>query len=79
MHGRHTEDELLAKIRRLPPEKLATVEYFVDFLMQREEERRLTQASAKASEAVFAEIWDTPDDADYIGDAVRHVHAELMG
>jgi hypothetical protein len=65
MHGRNTEDELLAKIRRLPPEKLAAVEYFVDFLMQREVERRLTQASARASEAVFAEIWDTPDDADY--------------
>jgi hypothetical protein len=65
MNQEGNEDQLLAKIRRLPPEKLAAVEYFVDFLSQREEERRLTRASAKASEVVFAEIWDTPDDADY--------------
>jgi hypothetical protein len=65
MNHEHSEDKLLAKIRRLLPEKLAAVEYFVDFLSQREEDRRLAQAATKASEAVFAELWDNPDDAEY--------------
>jgi hypothetical protein len=63
--GRQTEEQLLAKIRRLPPEKLAAVEEFVDFLAQREEDRRLAQLVTKVSEAAFADIWDNPDDADY--------------
>lgn len=65
MGHEHSEDQLLAKIRRLPPEKLAAVEYFVDFLSQREADRRLVQAATKASEAALAEIWDNPDDAEY--------------
>ena len=65
MNRGHNDDQLLAKIRRLPPEKQAAVEYFVDFLAQREEDRRLVQAAAKASEAAFAEIWDNPDDPEY--------------
>jgi hypothetical protein len=65
MSREHIEDQLLVKIRRLPAEQLATVEYFIDFLSQREEDRRLNQATTKASEAAFAEIWDNPDDAEY--------------
>jgi hypothetical protein len=65
MRPEDSPDQLLAKIRRLPPEKVAAAEYFVDFLAQREEDRRLTQAAAKGSEAVFAEVWDNPDDAEY--------------
>ena len=65
MNHAHSEDKLLAKIRRLPPEKLAAVEYFVDFLSQREEDRQLARAATKVSEAVFAEIWGNPDDAEY--------------
>jgi hypothetical protein len=65
MSHEHNEDQLLAKIRRLPPEKLAAVEDFVDFLSQREADRRLAQAATKASEAALAEIWDNPDDAEY--------------
>jgi hypothetical protein len=61
MNHQHSDDKLLAKIRRLPPEKLAAVEYFVDFLSQREEDR----AASKVSEAVFAEVWNNPDDAEY--------------
>jgi hypothetical protein len=44
---------------------VAAAEYFVDFLAQREEDRWLTRAAAKGSEAVFAELWDNPDDAEY--------------
>ncbi|HKA52038.1 MAG TPA: toxin-antitoxin system, antitoxin component, Xre family protein [Candidatus Binatia bacterium] len=56
---------LIEKIRVLPPEKLAEVEDFVDFLRQRDEDRRLTRAAAGLSEAAFQKIWDNPDDADY--------------
>lgn len=60
-----TEQELLAKIRRLPPERVAEVEDFVDFLRQRDEERGATDAAARLSEASFAQVWENPDDADY--------------
>ncbi len=59
------EEDLLAKIRGLPPERVAEVEDFVDFLCQREQERVLSQATTKLSEAAFAKIWDNPDDAEY--------------
>ena len=62
---RGEEEELLAKIRMLAPERVAEVEDFVDFLRLRDEEQRLTQAATKFSEAAFARVWDHPDDADY--------------
>ena len=62
---RGDEEELLAKIRSLPPERVAEVEDFVDFLRLRDEEQRLTQAASKLSEAAFARVWENPDDADY--------------
>jgi hypothetical protein len=62
---RPSEEELLAKIRRLAPERVAEVEDFVDFLRQRDEEQQLTEAASRLSEAAFAKAWDHPDDADY--------------
>ena len=59
------EHQLLEKIRALPPEKLAEVEDFVDFLQARDEDRRLSFAAAKMSEAAFAQRWDNPEDAAY--------------
>ncbi|MCC6441660.1 MAG: DUF2281 domain-containing protein [Rhodanobacteraceae bacterium] len=56
---------LLKKIKQLPPQRLAEVEDFVDFLHAREEEHRLTRAAAKSSEASFAQVWDNEDDAAY--------------
>ncbi len=61
---RGDEQELLAKIRRLPPERVAEVEDFVDFLRQRDEEQQLTRAASRLSEAAFARVWESPDDAD---------------
>ncbi|TDI38193.1 MAG: DUF2281 domain-containing protein [Acidobacteria bacterium] len=58
-------DTLIEKIRSLPPEKAAEVEDFVDFLRQRSEKNRLSQAAAKLSEEAFAEVWDNPEDAVY--------------
>jgi hypothetical protein len=62
---RPSEEELLAKIRRLAPERVAEVEDFVDFLRSRDEEQQLTRAATQLSEAAFARAWDSPDDADY--------------
>jgi hypothetical protein len=59
------EQKLLEKIKRLPPEKAAEVEDFVDFLSQRESERDLARAATRLSEDAFAKVWDNEDDADY--------------
>lgn len=56
---------LIDKIRALPPERVAEVEDFVDFLRQRNVDRRLTQAATKLSEGSFKKVWDNPEDSDY--------------
>jgi hypothetical protein len=56
---------LFDKIKQLPPQRMAEVEDFVDFLRGREAEQRLTHAAAKASEASFARVWDNDEDAAY--------------
>jgi hypothetical protein len=63
--GKRSDRELIEKIRSLPADKVAEVEDFVDFLRQREEERRLAKAVSGASEVAFAKVWDNPDDAAY--------------
>jgi len=59
------DETLIEKIRSLPPEKVAEVEEFVDFLRTGNNERRLTHAAARLSQDGFARVWDNPDDADY--------------
>ena len=61
----HQELALLEKLRALPPERIAEVEDFVDFLRLREQEPALTQAATKLSERAFHQVWDNPDDAAY--------------
>lgn len=56
---------LLRKIEELPPERMAEVEDFVDFLRLRDEARKLTRGAAKLSERALEEVWDNPDDAGY--------------
>jgi len=56
---------LMEKIAVLPPEKVAEVEDFVDFLYLRAQDYRLTQAASKLSEEAFRKVWDNPDDAAY--------------
>ncbi len=60
----HT-DQLLNKIRRLPPEKVAVVDDFVDFLESRSKGNCLVKAAGKLSEASFQKTWDNPEDAEY--------------
>jgi len=57
------EDALIRKIRSLPPEKVAEVEDFVEFLAERDD-RQLTQAAAKLAERAFRKVWDNSTDAD---------------
>ena len=57
-------EELIEKIKSLPPERVAEVEDFVDFIAQRDE-RRLVQAAAKLSEESFAKVWDNEEDSAY--------------
>jgi len=62
----NTSDQvLLNKIRQLPPQRVAEVEDFVDFLRAREGDKRLTVDAAKASEAAFARVWENDEDAAY--------------
>jgi hypothetical protein len=60
-----SDQTLIEKIRGLPPDKVAKVEEFVDLLRQSDDDRRLTAAWMKLSEAAFARAWDNPDDAEY--------------
>jgi hypothetical protein len=60
-----TEQVLIEKIRQLPPQRLAEVEDFVDFLRTREDDQPLTQAAARASEASFSAVWNNDEDAAY--------------
>ncbi|MCP3963885.1 MAG: DUF2281 domain-containing protein [bacterium] len=59
------DQTLLDKIRSLPAEKMAEVEDFVDFLRQRDDDRRLTRAATELSEDAFRRVWDNDEDAAY--------------
>jgi hypothetical protein len=56
---------LIEKIRKLPAEKQAEVEDFVDFLNLRDEDRRLTRSAARISEEAFRQVWDNEADSAY--------------
>lgn len=64
MNARDAQN-LIEKLKSLPPQRQAEVEDFVDFLRSREEDQRLTRAAARASEPAFAKVWDNEDDAEY--------------
>lgn len=57
-------EELIEKIRKLPPERIVEVEDFVDFIAQRDDQR-LVRAAQKLSEEAFLEVWDNEEDAVY--------------
>ena len=66
MSSQQPEDPtLFEKLRDLPPEKLAEVEDFVDFLRHKDEDRGLRQAAMKLSEGVFEKAWNNSADAAY--------------
>ena len=60
----HTQ-QLFDKIQRLPPEKVAVVDDFVDFLESRGKEDSMVKSAEKLSEQSFQNVWDNPEDAKY--------------
>ncbi len=62
---RAPQGAILSKMRDLPPEKVAEVEDFVDFLHQRQEDPRLTHAASKMAEKALAKVWSNSADAAY--------------
>ncbi len=59
------EETLIQKIQSLPPERVAEVEDFVDFLTVRDQERLFMQVTTRLSEEAFRAVWDNADDAEY--------------
>ncbi|MBK1733324.1 hypothetical protein [Thiococcus pfennigii] len=58
-------EQVREKLERLAPERLAEVEDFIDFLRERDQDRRLRRDYAQAAESAFAEVWDNDEDAVY--------------
>jgi hypothetical protein len=65
MQAQQYAQDLLNRINRLPPEKIAVVEDFVEFLGHRNEIDRLITAASKLSEKSFQKVWDNAEDAEY--------------
>ncbi len=59
------QEQILAKLKRLSPSRLAEVADFIDFLQQRDQEKQLQQDYAKTSETAFNKVWDNDDDTVY--------------
>ena len=60
----HTQ-QLFNKIQRLPPEKIAVLDDFVDFLESRSKDEGLVKAAERLSRRSFQNVWDNPEDAEY--------------
>ncbi len=60
-----SQQALVEKILKLPPDKVLEVEDFVDFLLTRTQDHQLGTAAAALSAAAFQTVWDNPDDAEY--------------
>ena len=58
-------DQVMQKLSHLSPEKLNEVDNFIDFIQERDHDRRLRQATMKASEEAFSKVWDNDEDAAY--------------
>lgn len=56
---------LMEKLNKLPPERVAEVEDFVDYLRLKDQDHTLAATATKVSEPSFARVWDNPDDAAY--------------
>lgn len=63
--GSNQRRTLIDKLDQLPPERLAEVEDFIDFLRTRDQDHAVTRAASKVSEASFSKVWDNTDDAAY--------------
>ena len=57
--------ELIDKLEALPPERIAEVEDFIDFLKDRDTDGQLRRAALHTAEPAFGKVWDNPDDSVY--------------
>lgn len=60
-----TPEALLEKLKALPPDRLAEVEDFIDFVCTRAQDRALTALALAASEPALARLWNNAEDAAY--------------
>ena len=58
-------ERVVLKLAQLPPERIAEVADFVDFLAQREQEKHGAAVIAQMSGPALEKIWDNQDDAEY--------------
>ena len=61
---RHIQ-QMMKKLKALPPARAAEVEDFIDFLQTRDSNRGLVQATKAITEARLKALWDNADDAVY--------------
>ena len=59
------ERSLVQKLRELPPERVAEVEDFIDFLRQRAGDRQAKADFMRRSEDALRTVWDNDEDAAY--------------
>jgi hypothetical protein len=65
MAGHDVIESMVEKLKALPPERLAEVEDFVDFLKAKNSDRALTTAAMGVSEPSLTRVWDNDEDAAY--------------
>ena len=61
----HDTQALFDKIQALPPERIAEIEDFVDFIASRTQDLAFMRAATAASTASFAKVWENPEDDAY--------------
>lgn len=59
------EQTLIEKVRLLPPEKMAEVFDFVEFLHHKASSFELVKSASQLSEQSFSKVWDNALDAEY--------------
>lgn len=57
--------QVVKKLKALPPARAAEVEDFIDFLHSRDSDRQLIQAAKAITQPSLKVIWDNPADAAY--------------
>jgi hypothetical protein len=58
-------DHLTEKLAQLPPERIAEIVDFVDFIAEREHDRGIVRAAQAASESSLATLWNNDADSAY--------------
>lgn len=58
-------ENMIEKLKHVPPDRLAEISDFIDFILQKDQENRLKRDFVQASEASFANIWDNDEDSAY--------------